>query len=165
MNILRRMQFTSFRCWICAIASGDSERAMSSFPHVKQWYDRALKHGQTNCSLRAYGTGTASQLSSLQIVTWKPKRRPWNVFYTELVQKLNSLTYNLVAVSGHNLESSQTWGFCMDFLSLGEGGVVFYQVFRLTPLQCTVTQCRNCKRLREFEEIEISRQSCKRGCE
>ncbi len=46
----------------------------------------------------------------------------------------------------------------MDFL---EGGVVFYQVFLPSPLQCTATHCRNCKRLREFEEIEISRQSCR----
>jgi hypothetical protein len=46
----------------------------------------------------------------------------------------------------------------MDFF---EGGVVFYQVFLLSPLQCTVTNCRNCKRLREYEEIEILRQSCR----
>ena len=47
----------------------------------------------------------------------------------------------------------------MDFL---EGGVVFYQVFLLSLLQCTVvTHCRNCKRLRDFEEIEISRQRCR----
>jgi hypothetical protein len=37
--------------------------------------------------------------------------------------------------------------------------VVFNQVFLLSPLQCTATHCRNCKRLREFEEIEISRLS------
>ncbi len=37
----------------------------------------------------------------------------------------------------------------------------FYQVFLLSPLTCTVTHCRNCKRLREFEEIEILRQSCR----
>ncbi len=28
-------------------------------------------------------------------------------------QKPNSWTYNFIEVSGHNLESSQTWGFCM----------------------------------------------------
>jgi hypothetical protein len=33
--------------------------------------------------------------------------------------------------------------------------MAFYQVFLLSPLQCTVTNCRN---LCEFEEIEISRQ-------
>jgi hypothetical protein len=50
----------------------------------------------------------------------------------------------------------------MDFLNHKERGVFFYQVFLLSPLQCTCTlmHCRNCKRLREFEEIEISRQSC-----
>ena len=41
--------------------------------------------------------------------------------------------------------------------------MVFYQVFLLSPLQCTVTYSRNCKRLREFEEIEIS--SCRGDCE
>ncbi len=43
-------------------------------------------------------------------------------------------------VSGHNLESSQTWGFCMDFLNHREEGMVFYQVFLLSPLQCKVTE-------------------------
>ncbi len=37
-------------------------------------------------------------------------------------------------------------------------GMFFYQVFLLSLLQCTVTNSRNCKRLREFEDIEISRQ-------
>jgi hypothetical protein len=32
-------------------------------------------------------------------------------------------------------------------------------------LQCTVTERGNCKRLREFEEIGISRQSCRGDCE
>jgi hypothetical protein len=48
--------------------------------------------------------------------------------------------YNFVEVSGHNLESPQTLGFCMDFLNHGEGGIVFYQAFLLSPLQCTVTE-------------------------
>ncbi len=39
----------------------------------------------------------------------------------------------------------------MDFLNHREGGLVFYQVFFLSPLQCIVTHYRNCKRLREFE--------------
>ncbi len=47
----------------------------------------------------------------------------------------------------------------MDFLKHREGGVVFYQVFLLSPLQCTEMHYRNCKRLREFEEIETSKQS------
>ena len=41
----------------------------------------------------------------------------------------------------------------MDFLDQREGVVIFYQVFLLLPLQCTVTNNRNFKRLREFEEI------------
>jgi hypothetical protein len=47
----------------------------------------------------------------------------------------------------------------MDYLNHRQGGVVFDQVFLLSPLQCTVTHYRDCKRLREFEEIENSRQS------
>jgi hypothetical protein len=49
----------------------------------------------------------------------------------------------------------------MDFLNHMEGGVVFYQVFLLSPLQRTATHLRNFKRLCEFEEIEISRQRCR----
>ncbi len=74
----------------------------------------------------------------------------------------DSWTYNFFEVFGHNLESFQTWGFCMDFLNHRDGGVVFYQVFLLSLLQCTRTieQYRNCKSLREFEVKEISMQSC-----
>ncbi len=49
----------------------------------------------------------------------------------------------------------------MDFLNHREEDVVFYQVFLLSPLQWSVKLCRNCKRLREFEEIEIPRQGCR----
>jgi hypothetical protein len=76
----------------------------------------------------------------------KELRHPWTFntmqycilhFPRCLDQKPNSRAYNFVAVSVHNLESSQ--------------------VFLLSPLQCTVTELpRNCKRLREFKEIEIS---------
>jgi hypothetical protein len=41
----------------------------------------------------------------------------------------------------------------MDFLSHMEGSMVFYQVFLLSPLQCTVQAVDICTRLREFEEI------------
>ncbi len=40
-----------------------------------------------------------------------------------LIQKPNSWTYNFVVVSWHNLESPQTWGFCMDFLNHMEGDI------------------------------------------
>jgi hypothetical protein len=55
----------------------------------------------------------------------------------------------------------------MDFLNQREGGMVFYQVSSslLASVYCTVMNCRHCKRLREFEEIEISRQSCRDDCE
>ncbi len=52
----------------------------------------------------------------------------------------------------------------MDFLNHREEGVVLYQVFLHSPVRCTVTQCRNCARLREFEEMESSRQSCRGDC-
>ncbi len=76
-------------------------------------------------------------------------------------QKPNSWTYeyNFVEFSWHNLESSQTWGFRMDFLNRREEGTVFYKVFFFSPLQFTIRKSRNCKRLREFEEREILRQS------
>ncbi len=35
-----------------------------------------------------------------------------------------------------NLESSQAWGFCMDFLNQREGAMVFPPFY----LQCTVTE-------------------------
>ncbi len=80
----------------------------------------------------------------------------WILLFVHTVLKPNSWTYNFVEVSGHNLESSQTWSFCMNFLHHREGGMVFYQVFLLSPLQCTVTS-RNCKRLREFgETVEVT---------
>jgi hypothetical protein len=50
------------------------------------------------------------------------------------------------------------------FLNHREEGAVLYQVYLLSPLQ-SVTHCRNCKRFREFIEIEISRQSCRGDCE
>ncbi len=48
-------------------------------------------------------------------------------------QKPNSWTFNFVEVSGHNLESSQTWCFCMDFPNHWEGDIVFHQAFLLSP--------------------------------
>ncbi len=93
----------------------------------------------------------------MEIKTFIRKMEKWTkeVLYTMysrgfITLKPDSWTYNQVEVSGHNLGSSQTWGFCMDFLNHCEGGMVFYQVFLLYPLP------RNCKRLLEFEEIEIS---------
>jgi hypothetical protein len=57
-------------------------------------------------------------------------------------------------------QSSQTWDFCIDFLNYIEG--VWFSIrfssFLLYSLQ--QLNCKYCKRLREFEEIEISRQSC-----
>jgi hypothetical protein len=41
----------------------------------------------------------------------------------------------------------------MDFLNHREGSLVFFQVYLLSPFLCTETELRNCKRLREFEEM------------
>jgi hypothetical protein len=49
----------------------------------------------------------------------------WGANWTEA--KLMNIQF-LWGVSGHNLESPQTLGFCMDSLTHREGGVVFYQV-------------------------------------
>jgi hypothetical protein len=35
----------------------------------------------------------------------------WTVLFCTINQKPNSWTYNFVEISGHNLESSQAWGF------------------------------------------------------
>ncbi len=52
----------------------------------------------------------------------------------------HSWTYKFAEISGQNLESSQIWGFCMDFINHREGDMVFYKVYLLSPLQCTVTE-------------------------
>ncbi len=77
------------------------------------------------------------------------KNRHWQIQY---VVYMNECFFNLsqkeywsrihefVEVSGQNLESSQSWGFCVDFLIYREEGMVFYEVFLLSPLQCTVTK-------------------------
>ncbi len=85
--------------------------------------------------------------------------------YTLQVHQPSLWTYHFVEVSGPNLESPQTRGFCMDFLNHREGGMVFFQVFLLSPLQCTVINWRNCERLLEFEEMENSSQRCRDDCE
>ncbi len=56
--------------------------------------------------------------------------------------------YDHVEVSGHNLVLILEV-FCMDFLNNREGGLIFYD-FSYFFLY------RNCKRLREFEEIKIA---------
>jgi len=51
----------------------------------------------------------------------------------------------------------------MDFLNHREGGMVFYPVFLLLMYNNFTVEI--CKRLRVFEKIKISRQSCKGDCE
>jgi hypothetical protein len=53
-------------------------------------------------------------------------------------------------------EFSQTWGFCMDFLNHRKGVKVFYQVFLLSPLKCTVTELetvRGCMSLKKYKSL------------
>jgi hypothetical protein len=56
----------------------------------------------------------------------------------------------------------------MDFLNHREGGMVFYQVFLLSPLQCTVVNCietvNGCVSLKNCES-QISTESCRGYCE
>jgi len=63
-------------------------------------------------------------------------------------QKPNSWTYNFIEVSGRNLESSLTSGFCMDFLNQREGGIVF--CIRVSSFLLY----RNCKRLRDLKKLK-----------
>ncbi len=39
----------------------------------------------------------------------------------------------------------------MDFLNHREGGMIFYQVFLLSPLQCTVETVRGCVSLKKYK--------------
>ncbi len=61
---------------------------------------------------------------------WEVGIEAENIYSNLSSQEPTSWMYNFVEVSGHNLESSQTWGFCMDFLNHSKGGYV----------QCTVTE-------------------------
>ncbi len=61
----------------------------------------------------------------------------WSFYWSRIHERTISSRFLL---SGHNLESSQTWGFCMDFLNQQEGAMVFYQVFLLSSLQCKVAE-------------------------
>jgi hypothetical protein len=85
----------------------------------------------------------------------------WRLVNDVNTAKVKTPSYNFVEVSGHNLDSTQTWGFCGDFLNRKEGGMVYYQFFLLSPLHCTLYS-NELLELQEvawiFEEIEISRQ-------
>ncbi len=63
--------------------------------------------------------------------------------------KPNSWTYNSVEVSRHNLESSQTWGFCMDFWNQREG--VCFPPFSFTDVQLKCRTVRGCVSLEKFK--------------
>ncbi len=89
-------------------------------------------------------TGKINPSSDLYMSTGRntnPRRLSWisddRYSYIALAWDLkpNSWTYNFIEISGHNLESSQTWGVCMDFIYHREVGMIFYQVFLLSPLQ------------------------------
>jgi hypothetical protein len=48
----------------------------------------------------------------------------------------------------------------MDFLNIGREVWLSIRFSSFLLYSVQVMNCRNCKRLRKFEEIEISRQSC-----
>jgi hypothetical protein len=54
--------------------------------------------------------------------------------------KAKFINVHFVEVSGLYVQSSQTLGFSSDFLYHRERGMVYYQVFVLSPLQRTVTE-------------------------
>ncbi len=68
--------------------------------------------------------------------------------YRQPRNRIHELTI-LLRFLGIILRVRRIW---MNFLNHREGGVVFYQLFLLSPFQCTVT-VRNRKNLCEFEEI------------
>jgi hypothetical protein len=49
----------------------------------------------------------------------------------------------------------------MDFLNHMEEGMIFYQFSSFLLYSVQILNSRNCDRLREFEEVEISSQSCR----
>ncbi len=136
------------------------ERGQVALYILRIWMILALKsHG--DCRLRSLAAGLGflsfdDWIRSFELFTFYVvldricsgflvKYMCWTIERScRLKERINS-TYNgpdaefmneqFHEVSGHNLESSQTWGFCMDFLNHWERGVVFYQVFLLSPLQ------------------------------
>jgi hypothetical protein len=53
----------------------------------------------------------------------------------------------------------------MDFLTIGKGVWFSIRFSSFLLLNVQLMNYRNSKRLREFEEIEISRQTCRGDCE
>ncbi len=67
----------------------------------------------------------------------------WNRLFSHNVyiskERKETWTYHFVEVSGHNLESSQAWIFCMDFLNQREGGFsIRFTCFLLYSILYTV---------------------------
>ncbi len=61
-------------------------------------------------------------------------------------------TYSFVEVSGHNLESSQTWGFRMGFLNHWEGFLSGFPPFSYTEYSnWTVETVRGCVSLKKYK--------------
>ncbi len=58
----------------------------------------------------------------------------WAVFWTSSNWTLRPKAEFMNGQIGHNLGSSKTWGFCMDFFNHREGGMVFYNFFLLSTL-------------------------------
>jgi hypothetical protein len=63
-----------------------------------------------------------------------------------IFQKPHSWTYNFVEVPGHNLESSQIWSFCMDFLNHRELRYGFLSGF--PPFSFSIVHYLDCRTVR-----------------
>ncbi len=108
------------------------------------------------------------------LVLYKSLNNPWFPFLVAslvptppalfpLSAKAEFMNVQFRWFSGHNLESSQTWGFCMNFLNHGGYGFLSGSPpFSFTVFSKWTVEIR--KRLREFGEIKISRQSCRDDC-
>ncbi len=91
---------------------------------------------------------------------WEAQAKSYSRFIYRSKPETEFMNVHFVEVSGHNLESSQTWDFCMVFLNhRREGGrfSIRFSSFLLYSVQKLNYMYKNCKRLREFEDIEISR--------
>ncbi len=68
----------------------------------------AIRNCIVHCSVHSW---SSCDFSSLLRKTYVQRNNKWRSVKVCSVQKPNSLTYYFADVFGHNLESSQTWGF------------------------------------------------------
>ncbi len=93
--------------------------------------------------------------------TWAPLNKvryhPFCLFFRHscIYYRPNSWTYIFFEFSGQNIESSQTWGFCIDFLNHREGGLKKYKSHS-TAVEVTVNRKeQNSENLKTFVWISF----------